>query len=812
MFQETGIAVPEQSIPGWSGFHSRYFSETPVSTVIGYCPMINGSANEYSTIFTVMKVYQEMAKSLQQDDSVITFDLAIYIKAKQLQLKFPEEFKNTVIRMGGFHIALNYLSLLGKKYANTGLEDLLIESGVYAAGTTSMIMLGKAYNRGFRAHKLSMEALFRLLWQAFLRWLESQTSEVNHHKQSLLNKIQECQRCFREKEPIHESYEALVNGLDATTSLLDVFKTEEKAKSKIFTIWEEYISMVMTLLQFIKTERTGNWRLHLSSTAAMLPHFFAMDRSNYARWLPVYLADMQKLEERHPKVYQEFAAGSHSIGRSKQPFAQVWADMALEQSINLDSKSKGGIVGFSRREDAVERWFLTSHERAAITHSLKEMCGLENYERVGSHKEADAARMKRDQEDVERLLSSFNSGLLTNPFDIPEDQDVSETASLLNIATGIVLPEEVAERLVDATEIGKRSMEGFVTTRINTNQVNFWDPLPKLKIKTFSSAMKKQPVKANTNDKISTLTSDRELFGRLLVVAKQREINLRDVLSYELSTVPVVIAHGDGSLRKTTKSSLMSVLDKNVTALPSLPPSIAPTACVIDAMALVQVMKSANSPTFGEMADKYYAHIACTLSQNSCTRVDLVFDQYRKQSIKEGERQKKGETCSLEVKIHGDSTPIPKQWQKYISNPKNKENLADFLCTALCKRLPQSLNPRQEVFLAGGFKDGMKTVSCTQGHYATVPLLRSDHEEADTRILLHVKHASQTHKRIVVQSPDTDVAVLCVAHFEDLQCQELWFRTGVKDRLRFIPIHLLQSSLGQPLCKALPAFHALTGV
>ena len=31
------------------------------------------------------------------------------------------------------------------------------------------------------------------------------------------------------------------------------------------------------------------------------------------------------------------------------------------------------------------------------------------------------------------------------------------------------------------------------------------------------------------------------------------------------------------------------------------------------------------------------------------------------------------------------------------------------------------------------------------------------------------------------------------------------------ERLRFIPIHRLHSSLGQPLCKALPAFHALTG-
>ena len=812
IFQESAsVPLPEQGISGWSRFHSRFFSEIPVSTVIGYCPMIHGSASEFSTIFTVMKVSQEVARRLQQDDSVITFDLAIYMKAKQIQLKFPDEFKNTVIRMGGFHIALNYLSLLGKKYANSGLEDLLIESGVYAAGTTSVLMLGKSYNRGIRAHKLSMEALFRLLWQAFLQWLESQTTKVTtQDKQNLKAKIQECQRCFKENESVQQSCEAVVNDMDAITSLLTVFKSEGKAKSKLFSFWEEYIAMVMILLQFIKAERTGNWNLHLSSTAAMIPHFFAMDRTNYARWMPIYLADMHMLEERHPKVFHEFTAGNHSISRSQQPFAQVWTDMALEQSINLDSKSKGGIVGISRREDAVERWFLTSHERAAITHSLKEMCGLENYERVGTHKEARAAQMKRDQEDIDRLVASFNSGLLTNPFDIPNDRDISEKLSLLNIATGVVLPEQASDRLLDATELGKRSMEAFISTRINTNEVSFWDPLSKLKINTFSSAAKKMEVKA-TNDKVITLNTDRELFGRLLVVAKQRDIDLQEVLSYELSAVPVAIAHGDGSLRKTAKSSLMSVLEKNVAVLPSLPPSLIPTAFVIDAMALVQVMKSASSASFGQMAEQHCMHITRMLSQSSCSRVDLVFDQYRKQSIKEGERHKRGQTSSLEVKIYSDSMPIPKQWGKYISNPRNKENLADFLCCALCKRFTQSLNPQQKVFLAGGFKDGMKTVSCTQGHCEIVPLLRSDHEEADTRLLLQSKHASQTHSRIVIQSPDTDVAVLSITYFEDLQCQELWFRTGVKDRLRFIPIHRLQSSLGQHLCKALPAFHALTG-
>ena len=255
---------------------------------------------------------------------------------------------------------------------------------------------------------------------------------------------------------------------------------------------------------------------------------------------------------------------------------------------------------------------------------------------VGTHKEVGAAWMKRDQEDINRLVSSFISGLLTNPFDLPDDHDISQKLSLLNIVTGVVLPEQATDRLLDATEMGKSSMGNLISTRINTNDVNFWDPLPKLKINTFTSAAKKMEVKA-TNDKIITLTTDRELFGRLLVVAKQRYIDLLQVLTHKLSVVPVAIAHGERSLRKTTKSSLMSVLEKNVAVLPSLPPSLIPTAFVIDAMALVQVMKSASSASFGQMAEQYCTHITRMLSQSSCSRVDLVFDQYRYQSIKEGE-------------------------------------------------------------------------------------------------------------------------------------------------------------------------------
>ena len=94
---------------------------------------------------------------------------------------------------------------------------------------------------------------------------------------------------------------------------------------------------------------------------------------------------------------------------------------------------------------------------------------------------------------------------------------------------------------------------------------------------------------------------------------------------------------------------------------------------------------------------------------------------------------------------------------------------------------------------------------------AIVPELVSYHEEADSRMLLHAKQASSNSNRIVIQSPDTDVAVLCVAQFSMLHCEVLWFRTGVKDKLRYMPIHTVAQQLGQTMCASLLPYHALTG-
>ena len=62
--------------------------------------------------------------------------------------------------------------------------------------------------------------------------------------------------------------------------------------------------------------------------------------------------------------------------------------------------------------------------------------------------------------------------------------------------------------------------------------------------------------------------------------------------------------------------------------------------------------------------------------------------------------------------------------------------------------------------IGGGFRDGEKAMTVRRGQCREVQAFRSNHEEADTRMILHAKYAARTERRLVIQSPDTDVLIL----------------------------------------------------
>ena len=67
-----------------------------------------------------------------------------------------------------------------------------------------------------------------------------------------------------------------------------------------------------------------------------------------------------------------------------------------------------------------------------------------------------------------------------------------------------------ARCLITSTELGEKQMKDFVEKRLNTNEVTFWEPLPHLKVETFTSLSKQKKIRT-ADEKILTVNADRDL-------------------------------------------------------------------------------------------------------------------------------------------------------------------------------------------------------------------------------------------------------------------------------------------------------------
>ena len=106
--------------------------------------------------------------------------------------------------------------------------------------------------------------------------------------------------------------------------------------------------------------------------------------------------------------------------------------------------------------------------------------------------------------------------------------------------------------------------------------------------------------------------------------------------------------------------------------------------------------------------------------------------------------------------------PLPKgaQWQKFLKDSKNKDELFNFISQELQKQTADShyqlLTTKAYIVLSSKATDLTALTPCQQ-------------EEADTRMMLHLHHAAeQGHTKAYLRTVDSDVVVLATNFFHDL--------------------------------------------
>ena len=365
------------------------------------------------------------------------------------------------------------------------------------------------------------------------------------------------------------------------------------------------------------------------------------------------------------------------------------------------------------------------------------------------HKEEGSKRRELDRDDRLRILTVLrkHSHPLTHPSD-----------SLYNIVNGQVV-SETEVNVQDSVAIGQDMRTSFAVSLPG----GFHHPIKKT-VKTM------QVLKRGVKIKGKTVYDLEAVFARLVIVGRNRNVDLADVFQHELCSVPPSLIDEYGCIRKGNKAVLVSRLGVTI----SNPPS--PDTLLVDASQLLYHIVWPSSGTVGDLADGMRSR----LIKYNGVETYVIFDRYDGISAKDRERQRRAGEGSAQYQLTLTS-PLAGR-DAVMKNKANKRQLSQLLCTH-------------------DIGSNIELVSRTDS------IVR--HDEVDISLISYnmLKAAAAGADIVRILSDDTDVFVLLVYWCKkaDVSCavqMERW-NGSVLD------INATVTALGDK-CRGLLGMHALS--
>ena len=206
---------------------------------------------------------------------------------------------------------------------------------------------------------LMYEAMCRLRWAAFLEWKAREQGSDTPDLGDLYELVSDghWNETSANMQKIVSSESFLELQMD-----LSRFKSYSGPNE---TFWSDFIEIVQLLLCFIRSTITRNWLMHIQCLQEMLPWMAAYDRTNYARYVPLYILDMLQLQETHPDIHNRLMAGEFAVLLTKdRMFSSIPHGQTIEVTINKDTKTSEGLVGKTLRHASVNKWIWTATDKA----------------------------------------------------------------------------------------------------------------------------------------------------------------------------------------------------------------------------------------------------------------------------------------------------------------------------------------------------------------------------------------------------------------------------------------------------------------
>ena len=807
-----------QDTVGWAAFHAPSDADDQAqreAAITQLLPLFTEKAATFAMVKHSMDVIRQSTTFLNPAQiPVMAVDAPLFRLAKFIQWKWPDTYGEEafVIMFGGLHTEMKYWETIGDYLDSSGWTAAIVKAGITTSGTADSFLRCSHLTRTRHMHQVSALAVATIQQEAFQAMSEAHTEEA-----------------------------------------MEAWRAEMIAKSPTFQFWDTVLSLELLGLTFVRAHRRKDFALYVETLKAITPWFFALDHQNYARWLPIHIRDMEHLPGTVLKEFNE--NGQWAVTKSSRRFSALPIDQVHEQN-NALVKSEGGAVGLTENPHGFQKWMLAGPEQARL---LKEFeAGIVEESEDDLHHEEGLTFQENFKKQTAAMTSTIKN--MGNPFLEAGSQLLNiHSRDVLpeDVVQTVRTIESIGKQQYDSYR--QSVLEEGGKTSIH-------DPIRRNSLRLFKCPTTKARQSSKTKDlkddvslfsKLYIAAQDREsdlgnffqhenhpyppsLSDRGTLRAGTKSDLLSCLIKSCPRPVPVVphaasTSHNPGAVGisdspgvdndtldpydfddldidlndridvyEVPSDILESQSDTPTTIVDPATDAEPPSSfdvIVLDGMAVLHFLDPRGSSTFEEFAHNVFLPYISQQLWNT-KRLDLVWDCYTEDSLKECTRERRGKGVRRKVE---KNARIPTKWQEFLQDPENKTELTKFLSDTIANA---QIPPGKVVVVTAGVK------TITRGMAESIPDCQQ--EEADTRMVFHLLDALKTGSaKCLVRTVDTDVICILIGKFHSLQehCPQLsiWVAFGTGKKFMHLSINDIIHGLGKDKAEALPAFHAFTG-
>ena len=464
----------------WAAYHAALQPDLELMpSISSLLPLFTEESKSVAMMRHSLDIVKKAVEHLNPGQvPIVTFDQPLFTLAKQIQWCWPDIYgeDHFVIILGGLHTEMAVFRCLGHWLDGSGWTSALTQAQIASSGVADSFLKASHVTRTRHAHQVTACCLHILLHKAYMKYHGGVP---------------------RPDTLVYEDW-------------IDKMKTD----CPQFHYWYLTLQLELLALVFVKSLREGHFHLYLQSLCKLVPWLFALDQTNYARWLPVHIRDMASLHETHPDIYIQFVNGNFVIRKSHHRFSAISIDQAHEQNKAL-VKGEGGANGLTENPQAFLRWMVAGPEIARVITEFEKRDSRTRTQSDMQHHEQTKEMQVAFKKDVTALVEVIDD--MGNPF-------LEESADLLAIDSKNLANAAVIQTVRSIEKLGQNQYESFINELLKSREKSVFHPITRNQLPLLNNQKPRDVTRSKLQ--LEALKDDCSLFSKLYIACQVRESNL----------------------------------------------------------------------------------------------------------------------------------------------------------------------------------------------------------------------------------------------------------------------------------------------